>query len=179
MRKSPDDEMTYYFVIIDDGNNQRIQAWSDKKDYVKYYMDFHKCDKMHLKKMHGLYSDIIPILEENFHDEIGMFNIFIRNSDPNRKKHQELKSMVIPATNTEIICVSDEIGSFMSSIIEYRWINEMFPYLKKKYQRSIYGCLLGPIMEKVIHEKASPITSSIQFDQVMVMASCFPDHFGQ
>ena len=51
LRYEPGDIATFYFIIKEDGNNKEIKAWSDKKQLVEFYMDFHKCPKFRLKKI--------------------------------------------------------------------------------------------------------------------------------
>ena len=180
--RSPDDEVTVYFIIIEDGRKRQIQGWTEDKNIAKFYLEFHSCKRMKMKRMHGLYGDILRIIEENLHDEIKMYNIKIRNTDPGRKKNQLMKEMMIPATYTEYKMIHDEEAYFMSSMIDYHWVDGAYPYLKKKWQTAINRSLLGPIMEKVIHERmssaaANSITASIEMDQLMILFSVFPDHF--
>ena len=173
-----DDEVVFYFVILEDRGKRQIKAWSMEKDHAKFYIEFHKCSNMRLKQVHGAYGDICRVLEENLHDEIGFCNIEIRNPDPNHKKKDQLTNIVIPATSTEVICLSEECSSFCASMIDYGYINSAMGYLKPKYQSYLKGCLLQDIIRVVIHNTPSPLAASIKFDQLAVLTQCFSDHFG-
>lgn len=179
MARHGSDEVTFYFVLISNGGHTQIQAWSENKDYADYYMKFHKCRAMSIKKMHGFYEDIVKVLDENFHDEIHMYNITIRNPDVTKRKKHPLKAMVIPATDTEIMFINGEMSSFMATRVDYHFIEACSHFLKGKYLRAMNDCLLTPVMAKVIHEQNSQITSSMSFDQLKILVESFPDHFGE
>ena len=63
------DIVTYYFIIVEDGNDKRIQAWSDHKELVKYYMEFHKCKYYSIKKVDDIFERVMDIINENANDE--------------------------------------------------------------------------------------------------------------
>ena len=178
MARTPDEEVTFYFVLIESDGRKQIKAWSEDKAYVEFYMKFHTCKAMSVKKMQGYYGDIVNILNENLHDEIHMYNILIKNPDVSKRKKHPVKQIAIPATDTEIMYVNDEINSFLSTRIDYRFIEACLPLLKGKYTRALHDCLLIPILEKVMHEKNSPIVSSLQEDQLGILTEAFSEQFG-
>ena len=178
MARSNSDEATFYFILIEDQGRKQIKGWSESKEMAEFYLQFHKSQKMTLKKMNGFYGDIVEILNENVHDEIHMYNILTRNQHESKRKKHPTEFIVIPATDTEIMFINDEMSSFMSNRIDYHFINACYPLLKEKYQAAINGCLLKSVMDKVVYEKTNSIVSSLQVDQLRLMIEEFSDQFG-
>ena len=173
----PGDIATFYFVVVEDDHGKRIKAFSDDKELVKLYMDFHKCKKFRIKKYTGYIEEIYKITDENLHDEIQLFNIITRNREA--KKHdEEIMELCIPATHTEINFINSESNSYLASICDYGLLNEVFPYLKEKYKDALRMLFLDDMIRKVIHSKDSKITVNIEFDQLITLYRFFPDHFG-
>ena len=171
------DIVTYYFIIVEDSNGKRIQAWSDHKELVKYYMEFHKCKQFVIKSLTKPIEEISKILEENLHDEIKIHNMIIKNKDG--KKEKEWKTIPIPATETEYMFISEETNTYIASRINYSYLNESIPYLKGKYQRALHDIFLTDVIKKVIHGQNPKSTQMIMFDQLMVLFESFPDNFGK
>ncbi len=179
MRKYDIDERcTFYFIVYDDDDMKRIQAWTDKKEYAKIYMDFHRCRNYKMKSITKRFDDMMNILNENYHDEINLYNISVRN-DKDHKKGKETKIITVPLTSTEQLLINDESVSFMASRVDYSFINEAFHYLKDKYQKVLKTIYLKDVMEKVIYEKQSLFTNAVQVDELMILFRSFPDHFGK
>lgn len=175
-RYEEDDIMTCYFVIYDDGNIKIVRGWSDNKEYAQMYLDFHKCKHYRLKKMTDTCREVVKILEENYNDEIELYNLSIR--DKNGKKGELMKSIVVPMTNTEHTLVNEEINEFMASRINYGYINEAFYYLKSKYQKALKAIFLEDVMKKVVYEKHGKFVQQMQLDELMVLYRSLPDQFG-
>ena len=131
----PGDTATFYFVITEYNGHKEIQGWTDQKELVQVYMDFHKCKKFHVKKITNTIEEINKIVEENIHDEIGIYNISIKDRG---KKYEKIKEINIPATVTEIMFLNEEANTCMASQIGYSELNEMIPFLKNKYQMKYY-----------------------------------------
>ena len=179
MRKyEVDERVTFYFVIFDDGDNNRIQAWSDKKDYAKLYMNFHQCKHYKLKSVTKRFDDMINILNENYHDEISLYNIRVKNKEGHKKGH-ESRLIMVPLTSTENLMIQDEETCLMASRVNYQYINEAFHYMKDKYQKVLKDIFLYDVMNKVIYEKQSKFTNGVEMDELMVLFKSFPDHFGK
>lgn len=169
------DIATFYFIINKFGNNNIIKAYTDSKDLAKIYMDFHKCKKFTIKKVTKPIDEITPILEENIHDEIGVYNIIIKDPD---KKYGKTKEAIIPATMTEMHYINEEARTYMGSRVSYDNLNMMIPYLKNKYQRALHDILLNDVIAYVVHNKHSNILTDIDFDTLMMLYRSFPDEFG-
>lgn len=171
-----DDIATFYFIVmLSDDDENRIIAWSDKKEMAEVYMEFHSCKKLKLKKKTDYLYRITEILNENIHDEINIYNINI--GDP--KKKGRVKSIQIPATETEFRFINEETNTFLASRVCYSYINEAFPYLKGKYQKALNNLFLRDVMGKVLHERNSKFIEEVQFDQLSVLYKCFSDRFGK
>ena len=134
LRYEPGDIATFYFIIKEDGNNKEIKAWSDKKQLVEFYMDFHKCPKFRLKKITKPIEEIRKITEESYHDEITIGHIRVRDRE---KKKGDVKLITIPATQNELNFLSEESSNFLSTSMEYSYLNGVIPYLKKKYREAL------------------------------------------
>lgn len=176
-RYDPDELVTFYFVIMSsDGiyGEDRIQAWSDRKDLVKAYMQFHKCPHYRLKKITKPMHQMVEILDENNHDEINMYNITTR--DPKHPKRT--KRIVIPATVTEQLFINEEIANFMMTQIDYAFLANAVPYLKPKYQRALEQVLLMDIIRKNVHGQNPVSLQKVEMDQLLVLVRSFPEHFG-
>lgn len=171
------DEVTLYFIIFKDRLETRICAWSDNKDYAKVYMEFHKCKNMEIRSRTDVFKRLIPILEENIHDEIQFMNLNVRN--PNKNKKHKTTNIMVPMTETESDLLNYELNTKMSSVIDYNLINRMFYYLKDKYQKALKGILLKPMMEYVVHNKRNELLLDIDLDELMVFAKLTIDSFGE
>lgn len=168
------DIATFYFVVISD-KEKRIQGWTDDKDLAKYYMDFHKCKRFILKEITRPIDEINKILEENLHDEIVICNIVVKS----KEKKKGFDVIPIPATNTEILFINEEVNGFMTSYIDYGYLNQVIPYLDKEYQRALRDIFLSDIIKQVIHSKKSNIAMNIQYDQLSILFRSFPEYFGK
>ena len=172
-----DDIVDYYFIIHHDRDNRRIVGWTDKKKVAEFYMKFHNCPNFEMKKITRTLEEMFKITqEENTHDEIGICNIYTRNRKKGRSDELELIS--IPATESEITITSQECNTFFSGRIGYSYINEAFPYLKKKYRESLEILFLDSIIKKVIHSVPDKYSSQIEMDQLMVLFKTFNSSFG-
>jgi len=169
------DIATFYFIINDDGKNKAIRAWTDKKQLAEIYLDFHKCPNYRLKKVTKCIDEINEILDENNNDEIVIGNIYMK--DPDRKKGN-VKIVSIPVTQVEITFINEECETFLSSRINYSYLNGVIPYLKKKYREALTDIFLPSIIKKVVYNKNDMINQDIKFDQLMVLFRSFPDDFG-
>lgn len=172
-RYEEDDIMTCYFVIYRDGNMNVIRGWSDDKDYVKAYMDFHNCKKYKIKKMTDTFKRVSQILEENINDEINIYNINARSN----KKKESSRSMIIPMTETEHVLVNEESNTFLASRVNYGYINDCMYYLKGKYQRVLKDIMLEDVMKNVIYNKHTELTINLEMDDLMTLYMSLPDQF--
>lgn len=170
-----DDIITLYFVVKKDKDRDInfIQAWSKDKKLVNFYMEFHHCKNFHLKKVTGRVKDIRCYINENIYDEIGIYHISVINKD-------KLKTMYIPATETEISFIREEEDTFFGSRINYSYINSVIPYLKDKYKRALKDILLiDIIMTQVNNRSSTNIIQSIEFDELKLLFRYFNDNFGE
>lgn len=174
----PVDTMTCYFVILDDGEHRQIRGWTDSKALAEAYMEFHSCKGMTLKSMTNKFSIIVDIINENTHDEIRIYNITIRDREKKKKHQNNTKEISIPATEVEMMFLRDEGASFMYSRISYSYLNSAFPYLKDKYQKALNHIFLPDVINRVLHNRTSPIVESIQIDQLSLFVRSFPEQFG-
>lgn len=177
-RYEPGDRATFYFIVLEGGKTNHIQAWTDSKDLAKFYLDFHKCKNMIIKSVTKSIEEISRITEENWGDEIQICNIIIKNHNK-RKKGQESKTILIPATSTEITFINEECATFMMSEINYSYLNTAIPYLKRKYKEGLDFIFLPSIVNKVCNRRDCGTTELLQFDQLMVLFKAFPDNFGE
>lgn len=168
-----DDEVTFYFVIYENNGSPIIQGWSDDKEVVKSYLDFHSSKKLKMKSIKGEYKNtIVPILNESVHDEIQLVNIFIH------KKDYGYKQVTVPMTMTESMFINSEESSYFSSRIDYTTLNAMVPFLKNKYQKVLNRIHMTDVVNQTIHSKESEFTMNTRLDQLMILVRSFPDYFG-
>lgn len=166
------DVITCYFVVEEDRNHPTIRGWSDRKDLVKAYLEFHKCKKYRIKKMTDVSSEIMKVLEENWNDEIDLY--YIQTKD----KHGELTDMIAPLTSTEKVLISGETTDMMSSRVNYGYINDAMYYLKNRYQKAFKQILLKQVIDSVVYSKNSNIIQNIGMDELNVLLYSMPDKFG-
>ena len=57
----------------------------------------------------------------------------------------------------------------------------MIGFLKNKYQRALAGIMYTEFMKQARMEtpKDNPIINAIQYDELKILFSQFPDHFGK
>lgn len=171
MKYEEDDVVTFYFVIYERGNEKSIRGWSDNKDLVDAYMEFHKCKYYRTKKMHDTLREIYKITEENINDEIQLYSINTRG------KHGS-KDIMVPLTMTEYTLLQDESNTFMSSRVNYSYINECSHYLKGKYRDALKVVGIEDIINAVIYNKQSKLLNESSSDNLMALFLSLPDQFG-
>lgn len=168
-----DDLVTYYFVINNDGKNSTIQGWSDNKNMIKCYMEFHSCKRFHVKELTKTFEEIARILDENNNDEIKIFNITTRS-----KKHpHRVEYIPVPMTATEFSFVNSECQSFLSSMVNYTFIDSALPYIKERYKHDLKMTMLLDVIGSTVHAKHSKLIEEVQFDQLMVLLYLFNQNF--
>lgn len=172
-RYEEDDNMTCYFII--DERNNIIRGWTDNKEYAKLYLDFHKCKYYKIKKITNTFREVLKIIEENSNDEISIYNINTRSN----KKHESSKDIAVPLTETEGMLINEEANTFLSSRVNYTFINEAFYYLKGKYQKALKSIMLEDVMKNVIYSKRSKIVLDLEIDELLVLFHSIPDQFGE
>lgn len=173
-----DDMVTYYFIIVKDKiHDTRVQAVTDDKNLLEFYLEFHKCKQFKVNKVHDYYKNIIELLNQCTQDNIDLYYIKTK-SDDNKQGYTQ---MVVPMTETEMRMVADESSTFCASIIPYHRMNQMIPFLKNKYQKAIQSIRLDDIINSVLAKKSTPsyFIQSIQLDQLRVLLKLYPDSFGK
>lgn len=169
------DIATFYFIVNESDDNHQIQAWTDSKGLAEFYMKFHNCKHFKLKSVTKPVEEIFKITEENVHDEIGIRNVITRKPDQNKGK--KYKYISIPMTGTESMFISEECASYMSSIINYGYLDSAVPYLKKKYRQAFKDVLLMDIINLVVNNVESKTLPEIELDQVRMFINLFPEMF--
>ena len=168
-----DDLVTYYFVINDDGRNKMIQAWSDDKKMVKFYMEFHNCKRFYMKELTKTFDEITKILDENNNDEIKIFNLTTRS-----KKHpHRVEYVPVPMTASEFSFIDSECKSYLSSMVNYSFISSALPYIKERYKHDLKMTMLIDIIDSVVHAKHSKLVEEIQFDQLIAFLYLYNQNF--
>lgn len=172
------DIVTFWFVIYHDPRHgKRIQAFSDNKNLVKFYMEFHKCEQFSLKSLTGTIDSMIGIMNDNTLDELEIASVYTR--DPNAKKgRNKMKLIQVPMTQNEMAFVKEDSVDFLSSQINYSYLAEVIPYLKEKYQRALDDILLTDIIQSVVHQKRSRKLELVDIDQISLMPKLPNSHFG-
>lgn len=174
-----DDIMTIYFVVKKDRGESIIQAWSDDKKMVESYMTFHNCKKFSVKKVTRESQAMYQLMEENLHDKISLVNITTR--DPKHK--HDAKSITVPMTETELTLLNSETNTFMSSYINYSYINDALCYFKHKYMKILDDIGLFGIIHKILYSKSNitgkynDILSNVDFDQLILFYRLYPENF--
>lgn len=170
------DIVTYYFIVLKIDNKPGIVGWSDDKDLIKSYMEFHKCKDYHLKEVTDTIDNIGKILEENIHDEIRLMNILIK--DPTKKHRDKMKYILVPCTDLQADFITSEQSCFLSARINYGFINSAFYYLKGKYRKALEDIFLMDVIDTVVNNRSNKITRNMKFDQLLILTRNFPEHFG-
>lgn len=168
------DLATFYFIIVEENNNSRIQGWTDEKVLAESYLEFHKCKKFKMKSITKSIDEIYKILEENVHDEITIHNLIVKDRD----KPGKVKTIPVPVTETEYTFIREETNTFMTSMIDYGYLNSVIPYLKKEYIKALKSIFLLPVINHVVHNKPSELTTYMQCDELGVLFRSFPENFG-
>lgn len=171
------DVVTYWFVICTDRHGSRVQAFSDNKDLVKAYMEFHKSPDFEIKPMTDKIDTLAEIINENTHDEIQIANLRIR--DPKAKDGKNpMRLIQAPVTETELILLNDDTNNFLNSAIPYGYLNAAIPYLKDKWQEVLDDIFLPDVIRKVVHQQTTSRMADINLDQLMLMLKIPNAHFG-
>lgn len=167
-----DDEVVFYFVIYERGNEKCIRGWSDNKDLVDAYMEFHMCRYYRVKKQKDVLSEMYKILEENTNDEIQLYMINTRGKHGSR-------SITVPMTLTEFTLVQDESNGFISSRVNYSYINECSHYLKGKYKNALKVAGIEDLVNLVVYGKTSKLLDHCEIDNLMTLYMSLSDQFGE
>ena len=174
-RYEPGDIATFYFVIRVEQNEKMVRGWTDNKQLLEFYMDFHKCPKYSIKKITKPIEEIHKITEENYHDEIVIGNIYTKDRDGKDDK----KMIAIPVTSTELTFIATETNTSFSGLINYGYLNGVIPYLKGKYREGLSDIFLTSLIRKEVENKKDKYNQVIDFDQLMLLFRSFPDDFGK
>lgn len=175
----PGDIVTYYFVIKEIDGNKMIQGWTDNKELANFYMDFHKSKNLVLKKMSGTIEEITKVLNESYNDEIQLAHVITRNRDKSSKNSDAATTICIPATEFECRFIREEANTFMASRINYSFINDAMPFLKKKYQNVLQSIFLTDIIRKTVYSQNVKFAQMVEYDSLMILLKSFPEIFGE
>jgi hypothetical protein len=156
-----DEFVTLYIVIKKDTAGNCIQAFSDDKDLVDIYMKFHNCSKFKMKIIKAPLRDMKDMISENRYDEITISNIKTRD-----KNKDKMKYVQVPITESELRLLTEETNSFCGGHIGYTVLNDIFPYLKHKYQKALCRLNLDSLILKTVHNRHDEIIDNIEIDQL-------------
>jgi hypothetical protein len=156
-----DDVITIYVVIKKDVAGDRIQAFSDDKDLVDVYMQFHNCSRFRVKKIKAPIRELRDMISENRYDEITISNIKTRD-----KNKDKMIYVQVPITESELRLLTEETNSLCEGHIGYSVLNDIFPYLKPKYQKALSRLHLDSLILKTIHNRHDEIVDKIEIDQL-------------
>jgi len=172
----------YFIVFHDEGpsSHKRVVGWSLDKNMIEFYLQFHKCKRMVVKKVTGEMQKVYRIMDENtvsMDDEINIYNI----DTIDREKHK-LKTVQIPATQTEMRFMTEEVNTYWSSHISYGTLNQLMSFVKPKYQDALRGIYLNQFVEKVVSNWSPDlgvyVPDHIMIDQLRLLVKSFPGMFG-
>lgn len=174
------DLVTYYFVVKDDHQNDMkiIKGWTDSKVLAETYIKLHNCPHYHLKKVTKTIEEIRRITEENHNDEIVPASVITRKRKKKGKHDQDFERITIVATQTEMDVMGSEYHTFMSGHVDYGYLNQVLPYLKKKYQSALNCFFLPSVIKKTCANHEDKKIQFIELDQLMILVKAFPDDFG-
>lgn len=175
LKYEPGDIATFYFIINEYNDTKEIKGWTSKKQLAEFYIDFHKCPKYQLKKITKPIEEIYKITEDYYHSEIIIGNILVKN----REKKGEVKLISIPATQDELNFIHEESSTFFATMMGYSYLNNVIPYLKKKYIEALDDIFLSSVIKKAIHNQSDKINQYIQLDELMILLKSFPENFGE
>lgn len=175
---SLDDQVTVYFVMLKDPQHDKkiIKAYTDNKDLVKFYLEFHNCKYYSLHKLEDTYGKIVPILNENHQQEIGISYIYTR--DPKRKnKDKPMKLIPVPLTTLEVDWLEELHSTSCGAMVNYHFIHDsLWPILKDKYQKALSVIGLKDAIVKEIYNNKN-VFSRIWYDDVALLSKFFQDEF--
>lgn len=168
------DQVTFYFIILNNGKNNDIRAWTDDKNSAEFYLKFHNCKKHELKKITKTYKSIIPILNENINNRIEIMNILSAEKKGNKKR---VITVQVPMTRDELGLINDTTDTFCSNMIDYSSISEYMHKFKHKYQKAIVNIGLPDVIDHEVYNNINEFTKSIDLDQLKLLFKLLPDDF--
>ena len=175
------DPVTFYFVVSSDvnvGKGMQIKAWTDDKDLLSFYMEFHNCSRYTIRKINKTFKEIINIINTDCpNDEITIAYLLTRNKS-DKKSSDPTKSVAVPATENELSIVRDSQTSGCAPLINYTLIHDALPKFKKKYQQVFRELGLYDLVGKELYNQTTEFTELLQIDELMLMFRAFPDEFG-
>ena len=171
------DSVTYYFIIQKTLDETMVRAWTDNKDYAKFYMEVHKCKDLSMRVMHGEARQFVDLVNQNRNDEIKIANIKIRNPNPGKKK-ETTKVVQIPTTDTELALIREETSDLMGLHIDYSLLKEVLPHLKGYYRKGLEMLMLPEAIAFAVYNKRVPMWSDCDYDELKILFESLPDIFG-
>ena len=162
-----------YRDAANDKEKNLIKAWTDNKELLKFYLDFHKCKDFKTVVIEATVADVYDIVESNLNDEIQIQNLLIR--DP--KKPYKEKYLQVPITNEEKDALISEIDYWGSGRINYNLISQYYGIIKNKYRKVFDNILLTDILHSVNSGKKSKFLNKIKLDQLVLLYRTFPGCF--
>lgn len=152
------DEMISIYLVIHESKkdtfNDDIVAWSKEKDLAKFYLQFHNCKNLKLKKYKDYPKNILNnVINNHINTEIKLANLRTYN-----EKGKET-ILVAPVTDLEMTELHEFTGVFCDTLIDYRSIHKLLGYFKKKYQKALGVILLPLIVNFVLFVGEKTFTS--------------------
>lgn len=172
----PDDVITCYFIVMEDSGRRIIKAWSDNKNFAKFYMDFHKCDSFTMKAITKKARDLIDIINENTNDEIMIARLKIRN--PDRSKKHPTKTVEVPITETEHALIRESLGDLMGLRVDYSFLRDVLPYLKGYYRKGLEMLMLPEAIKQAVYNKPGQMWKDCEYDELIMLFVSNPEMFG-
>lgn len=176
----PDDQVTFWFVIVryKDGKNQMVKAWSDNKDLVDFYLQFHNSPNYSVRKVSDRYEKVLKIINGDCrNDEIQIGHLITRNRTGKRSS-DPTQLVSVPVTEPEMMHLNDMKNTTCSSIVDYSALHDIMPRLKGKYRSALVILGLEDLIRKEIHNASNKFADGIFMDDVMLLLKFFPEEFG-
>lgn len=138
-----DDETTLYIAYVDD-EKYGLKGWTQNKQLMKYFLEFHNCDKIKHKKYTDTNKNIIEFANNNMAYEIEIHRI---KSQDNDGKPIDL---YVPMTSSEMSDIVDSCTYFNAHNINYNSIISAYKVLKRKYQEALNILLFMDVAKHVM-----------------------------
>lgn len=181
------DTVTFYFVTYREPGFSEpcIKAWTDDKVLLDFYLKFHGMKDFKVKVITDTYLAVSKIINNTCrNDEICLANMLtvqraeIDGVSKKGKFNDRMMMVVVPATTQEVNHINDNAGDFCSSMVDYGKINELLPWLKKRYLSALERLNLVDIVSVVVGGKPpTKRTMYIELDELMLMLKFFPAEF--
>jgi hypothetical protein len=172
-----DDEVVYFLLYnlkyADRITGKSIMVgWTEDKNLADFYLEFHHCKDIVVKKYEGPYRGIIGTLNDNANEKIEIYWIRTRIG-------RKVKPVAVPMTTNEQRVLTQSTQTYcQGDLVEYQQIINLLPHLKKKYREAMKFLYFNELARNAIGGETTNFIAFVELDEARLLPKLYPQNFG-